>query len=99
MDINGILGKYNYSDIASKPVSSEKSGWSKFGKVLGGIAGSLPGVGGAFGAMGVDSGMDRQLDLIRLQQAIQEQTQIINTISNVSKAKHEAAMASIRNVK
>lgn len=97
--IGGVLGNYNYSDISSKSVSTEKSGWSKFGQIMGGLAGTLPGIGGAMSGLGVDPSFNRQLELIKLQQAIQEQTQIINTVSNVSKSKHEAAMASIRNMK
>lgn len=100
--IGNIGGNFNYSDIASASGSTEKSGWAKFGKVLGGIASNLPAVGGALAGVGVggsSASFDRQMDMIKLQQQIQEQTQIINTVSNISKAKHEAAMTAIRNFK
>lgn len=96
--ISGIGRNWSFNDI-SDVTGSGQSKWSKFGQVLGSVAGALPGVGGALSGIGVDSGFNRQLEMIRLQQQIQEQTQIINTVSNISKAKHEAAMAAIRNMK
>ncbi len=97
-NIGGIGSNFNLADI-SDVTTSHQSKWSKFGSVLSSVAGSLPGVGGALAGIGVDSSFNRQLEMIKLQQQIQDQTQVINTISNISKSKHEAAMAAIRNMK
>jgi len=43
--------------------------------------------------------MDRQMQLMQLQTQMQMQSQQINMMSNISKTKHEASMAAIRNMK
>ncbi|MFN8548388.1 MAG: hypothetical protein U0527_10635 [Candidatus Eisenbacteria bacterium] len=96
--IGGIGGNFNLADISDVTVGSQ-SKWGKFGQVLGSVASQIPGVGGALTGLGVDGSFNRQLEMIKLQQQIQDQTQVINTLSNISKAKHEAAMSAIRNMK
>jgi len=98
--INPIGTNYNFQQLAATPAPSQ-SGWSKFGSVLQGVGSSLPVVGGAISSLGSGSSasFDRQYQMIMLQQEIQMQSQTISTMSNISKAKHEASMASIRNIK
>jgi hypothetical protein len=96
--INPVGQNYNFQQLASTPPPS-KSGWSKFGQVLSGVGSALPMVGGALSGMGINPSFNKQYELIMLQQQIQQQTQIFNTMSNISKSKHEAAMTAIRNMK
>ncbi len=98
--IGNIANNFDFRTL-SQPITVEKEGgWKKFGRILGGVASAAaPFTGGVLNGAGVDSNFNRQLELIQLQEQIQQQTQIINTVSNVSKSKHEAAMAAIRNMK
>ena len=96
--INPVGQNYNFQQLASTPPPSQ-SGWSKFGQILGSAASALPMVGSAMNSMGVDTSFNRQYEMIMMQQQIQTQSQIFNTMSNVSKSKHEAAMTAIRNMK
>lgn len=106
--VNNVGSNYNLQQLTNSQPPKE-SGWSKFGKVMGGVASSLPMVGnvmgalgvggGGFSAAGISTGANQQLELIKLQQEIQQQTQMFTTLSNVSKSKHESAMSAIRNMK
>ena len=64
-----------------------------------GVLGKLPIVGSSLSNMGIDPSFSKQEDLIRLQLQIQQQTQTFSTISNINKAKHDAAMTAVRNFK
>ena len=70
-----------------------------FGGGLG--TGTLGGLGGLGGVGGLAGGTDfqQQLALIQLQRQIQAQTQIFETLSNVSKAEHDARMSAVRNMR
>ncbi|HEY8747714.1 MAG TPA: hypothetical protein VIM11_07060 [Tepidisphaeraceae bacterium] len=46
-----------------------------------------------------DSGTVDPMQLLQLQEQIQTQSQIFNTMSNVSKTEHETRMAAVRNMK
>jgi hypothetical protein len=96
--INPVGTNYSYQQLQSTP-PPEQSGWSKFGSVLSSVGSNLPVVGSALSGMGVDTGMDRQMQLMQLQMQMQMQSQQINMLSNISKTKHEASMAAIRNMK
>ena len=106
--VNNVGSNYSLQQLMNTEPKKE-SGWSKFGKVMGGVASSLPMVGNVMGALGVgnsgfnaagiNTGANQQLELIKLQQEIQQQTQMFTTLSNVNKSKHESAMSAIRNMK
>lgn len=108
MSIGGIGGgNFNPADL-TKFDPPKQSKFSKFTSILGGAASAIPGVGPALGAIGAVTGgaaggastsFNRQRELLNLQNQIQQEAQIINMISNINKAKHEASMAAIRNVK
>ena len=66
------------------------------GGLLGGL-GKMGGGGGGFG--GIDTGMSEQMQLLQMQQQIQKETQMFNLMTNISKDRHEASMAAIRNMK
>lgn len=79
----------------------------KFAGVLGSaakIAGNifLPGLGGilgdAFGGLGVGALGSDPTQYLRLQQRINAETQAFESVSAVMKAKHEAAIDSIKNI-
>jgi len=57
----------------------------------------MGGGGGGFG--GIDTGMSEQMQLLQVQQQIQKETQMFNLMTNISKDRHEASMAAIRNMK
>lgn len=104
--IGGVGGNYNVADLTSFEAPSQ-SGFSKFGSILSAVGSAVPGagiVGGALSAIGAgDTGtntsFNRQYQLLQLQNQMQQEAQTINMISNISKTKHEASMAAIRNVK
>ncbi len=108
MSIGGIGGgNFNPADL-TKFDPPKQSKFSKFSSILGGAASAIPGVGTALGAIGAVAGgasggastsFNRQYELLQLQNQIQQEAQTINMISNINKAKHEASMAAIRNVK
>ncbi|NNE09797.1 MAG: hypothetical protein HKN20_14655 [Gemmatimonadetes bacterium] len=108
MSIGGVGGgNFNPADL-TKFDPPKQSKFSKFTSILGGAASAIPGVGSALGAIGAVAGggaagastsFNRQYELLQLQNQIQQEAQTINMISNINKAKHEASMAAIRNVK
>ncbi len=65
------------------------------GGALGG--GTLGGLGGGGLMGGTDTA--NQMALIQLQRQIQQQTQIFETLTNISKAEHDARMSSVRNIR
>lgn len=117
--IDGIRN-FSYADLASIGAPTGQSGWSKFGQVMGSVAGAaasfLPGGPLLAGSLGLSASGDKyralgqvgqaaaknfdtQMELMKIQEQIQFNSQVVNTFSNISKSKHEAAMAAIRNIK
>jgi len=45
------------------------------------------------------AGDDKSMQLLQLQQAMNAQSQMFNTLTNVQKSKHDAAMAAIQNTR
>ncbi len=107
-NVNNVSQTFTLQDIANI-TQPKPSGWSKFKSVLGGIASAassfIPGAGiiggllGGGGAGSITGGNNQQWELLQAQYDIQQQTQMFNTLSNVSKSRHDAAMAAIRNMK
>lgn len=106
---NSITRNYTPQELLQSAPPRE-SGWNKFGRVLGDVAGGLTGgltggvplLGSTLGKLGapdMDASFNKQYELIMLQNEIQQQTQVFNTVSNISKSKHEAAMSAVRNMK
>jgi len=96
--INPVGTNYSYQQLQSTP-PPEQSGWSKFGSVLSSVGSNLPVVGSAISGLGASDNFDRQYQLMQVQMQMQMQSQQINMLSNISKTKHEASMAAIRNMK
>jgi len=64
------------------------------GPIAGNLASSLlTGTGSA------DSGTADPMQLLQLQEQLQQQEQVFNTMSNISKTEHETRMAAVRNMK
>ena len=59
------------------------------GKLMSTVGGLIPGVGGSLS----------NVSMLQMQRAIQQETMMVTTASNVMKAKHEAQMSVVRNVK
>ncbi|MBN2433458.1 MAG: hypothetical protein JXQ27_18445 [Acidobacteria bacterium] len=105
-NVNNVSQTFSLQDI-SNITQPKPSGWSKFKSVLGGIAGAassfIPGAGiisGLLGGGGVGgTGSNQQWELLQQQYQIQQETQMFNMMTNVSKTKHDAAMSAIRNMK
>ncbi|MCA9727422.1 MAG: hypothetical protein R3E12_00130 [Candidatus Eisenbacteria bacterium] len=104
-NINPVGQNYDFRQIQSTTTSSHQSGWSKFGRILGdvagGVMGNVPVLGSALSSLNTqgDASFNQQYELILLQQQIQQNMQMFSTMSNISKSKHEAAMTAIRNMK
>jgi hypothetical protein len=69
------------------------------GSTLGGQVGNFGNTPGLNGGDMVQQMAQMNMQFLALQEATQMETRKFNTISNASKARHEAAMASIRNIK
>ncbi len=68
--------------------------------IIGGLLGGLSKMGGGgSGIGGIDTSLNDQMQLLQVQQQIQKETQMFNLMTNISKDKHDAAMAAIRNMK
>lgn len=100
------IGRNYTAEELLQTAPPRESGWNKFGRVLGdvasGVASGLPIIGSTLGKLGapeMDASFNKQYQLILLQNEIQQQTQVFNTVSNISKSKHEAAMSAVRNMK
>ena len=102
------IDKINLGDsMQTPPASAQPKQAGKFLGALGraaGIAGNvfLPGVGGIIGDMlggvGVGALGSDPTQYLRLQQRIQSEAQAFEAVSSVLKAKHDAAMDSLRNI-
>ncbi len=104
-NIGGVTQTFTLQDI-SNITKPKTSGWSKFKSVLGGIAGAvssfIPGGSLISGLLGSSSGVtpfDQQWELLQQQYQIQQESQMFNMLSNISKTRHEACMSAIRNMK
>jgi len=108
-NINNVSQTFSMQDIANI-TQPKPSGWSKFTSILGGIAGAassfIPGagivsglLGGLSGGSGSITGESNQMQLLQMQYQIQQETQMFNLMTNISKDRHEASMAAIRNMK
>ena len=96
---------------ALRPRSRAKAVFSNILRAAGAVASvAVPGIGPAIGA--ITSAMNRNsaqamafdgdsdaLRYIELQRAISQETRVFETTSNVMKARHDAMMNSIRNMK
>jgi hypothetical protein len=105
--IGGSVTNYSIDDILSITEPKKTSG---FRKVLGGIAGGvanavLPGVGGAVenlingGAGASGSLIGEASQFLEMQRQIQMEARAFEAASAVLKAKHDASMAAIRNIR
>jgi hypothetical protein len=79
-------------------------GASKFGQILGKVATTAaniaaPGLGGVLGGR-FSSGLlnNDPMQYLELQQQMLSESRAFETVSNVQKAKHDSAMAAIRNL-
>ena len=59
----------------------------------------LPGEVGDDDIIVAGAGDDKSMQLLQLQQAMNAQSQMFNTLTNVQKSKHDAAMAAIQNTR
>jgi len=79
-------------------------GASKFGQILGRVAATAaniaaPGLGGLLGGRFSSGLMNNDpMQYLELQQQMLSEARAFETVSNVLKAKHDSAMAAIRNV-
>lgn len=110
-NIQSVNQAFSLQDIANI-TQPKPSGWSKFTSILGGIAGAagafipgagligglLSGAGGGSGS-GLVQGENQQWQLLQVQYKMQQEMQTFNLMTNISKDRHDAAMAAIRNIK
>jgi len=107
-NVSNVSQTFSLKDIANI-TQPKPSGWSKFKSVLGGIAGAassfIPGagivsslLGGGLGGVG-GGGQNQQWELLQQQYQMQQETQMFNMMTNISKTRHDAAMSAIRNMK
>ena len=103
-NVNNVSQTFTLQDIANI-TTPKPSGWSKFKSVLGGIASAagsvIPGagiIGGLLGGVG-GSGGNQQWQLLQQQQQMQQETQMFTMMTNIAKARHDAAMSAVRNMK
>ena len=54
---------------------------------------------GGVSPFGMSSDFAQQMQLLQVQRQMQQEQQVWNLVSNVEKARHEAAMALVRNVR
>jgi hypothetical protein len=109
---SGLSGPgYNLTDlIAGAQPTPPSKGPGLFRRILGtavGLAGNMfaPGIGSAIGSLisggGSASGLvgrDNPAQYLQLQQQILAESRSYEAVSNVLKAKHDSAMAAIRNL-
>ena len=69
------------------------------GPLAGNIASGLLGSAGSSLTGATDAGTIDPMQLLQLQEQIQTQSQVFNTLSNVSKEEHDTRMAAVRNFK
>jgi len=101
----------NSGDVPSidNPQPQTNGGASKFGQILGKIATTAattaaniaaPGLGGLLGSK-ISSGLlnNNPIQYLELQQQMLAEARAYETVSTVLKAKHDSAMAAIRNMR
>ncbi len=102
------IDQINLSDsVQTPPPDSQPKQPGKFLGALGKVAGVaanviLPGAGGIFAdmlrGMGVGALGSDPMQYLRLQERIQAESRAYEAVSSVLKAKHDAAMDSLRNI-
>lgn len=101
----GIANTFRMGATTAANVAGNMFGVPGAGSIVSGLLGggagmgTLGGMGGVGGMMGGGDGFSEQLALIGLQQQMQRQTQVVETMSNISKAEHDARMAAVRNIR
>ena len=71
-NINSVGQNYDFRQIHTATTASGESGWKKFGRILGDVAGGVAGhvsvLGSAFSSLGVtgDTSFNKQYELILL---------------------------------
>ncbi len=101
----------NYSLDQILQTTQQQSQPSGFRRVLGAVVGGVgnvfaPGIGGMIGsaisggAGGINSAglMNQQMQFLQLQQQMSNAQEMFETASSVMKARHDAAMAAVRNI-
>jgi hypothetical protein len=98
----GMLGGPAAANAASGVMSMARSGVSAATGGLGGATAQAQASGanmeGTISQV-LSDGDDKQMTLLKLQQAINMQSSMFNTLTNCQKAKHDAAMAAIQNTR
>jgi hypothetical protein len=114
-NINNVSQTFSMQDIANiaqpKPsgwskftsilggIAGAASSFIPGAGIVGSLLGGLGGSGGGGGIGGLVSGESNQMQLLQFQYQIQQETQMFNLMTNISKDRHEAAMSAIRNMK
>jgi hypothetical protein len=103
-----ITPNYRLEDILKQTTQSKEPGGFRrvFGAVAGGVGNIfLPGVGTAIGGL-IGGGrlnstglLGESTQFLELQRSMQMETRAFETASAVLKARHDAAMSAIRNIK
>jgi hypothetical protein len=108
-EVNAVTNSYDptwQAQYAARDTSS--SFWTK---ALSLVGKAVPVLGGALDLIGVktnsstaavmspEQSADRFMEMLAIQQQIQMESQIFTTATNVSKARHEADMAAVRNIR
>jgi hypothetical protein len=93
---------YGIDDILrSTQTPSKGSGFRRIlGSIVGGVGNMLaPGIGGMIGnAIGGAGSMGDAASFLALQRQVNQEQEAIETASSMMKARHDAAMAAIRNM-
>lgn len=96
LKLDNTLAGFDFESSSDKGVIGDLL--SSFGNILSGRGvGDL--VGGDAGGGGLGNLFDQQQRFFELQVQVQAQQQLFSMQSNISKAEHEARMASVRNMK
>ena len=82
------------SDFGADPSTATGGGFYAGGAGGTGTGGEMPTTG-----LSEDFGSMSLTEALQLQYAIQREVLLFNTLSNVAKARHDAAMNSVRNIK
>ena len=89
-------------DITRSAVSGGSGGAGGAGGAFGGLRDQVEQGTESISSKGADSlskAQDQQMELFMLQQSVNAQSQTFNTMTNVQKSKHDAAMAAIQNTR
>jgi hypothetical protein len=108
----GASNDYKLEDILKSTQAPQQKSGGAFRKILGGIVGGVgnmvaPGLGTAIGGLISGSGgglnssglMGDTTQFLELQRQMQQESRAFETASAVLKARHDAAMSAIRNIK